>query len=228
VAPTGTRVAPRPLSTASLLSDLEVILCGAQNKPGAQHFGSRLLWLPDGSLLVSIGDGGNPPLQLEGALIRRQAQNRQQCPGQAVRITRGWSPSPWQSLCTARAKRPRSGATDTAMCRVWPWTAQRAGLGERTRRPRRPMSSTWWRPARTTAGLWSPIAASIPVRRSLRLNQPPGLVDPRRVWTPRLPPPVWRSTVAIGIQAGVAICSPVGWSRRCAQDQPAGRWNGGV
>ena len=46
-------------------------------KSGRQHFGSRLLWLPDESLLVSIGDGGNPPVRLAGDWIRKQAQNKQ-------------------------------------------------------------------------------------------------------------------------------------------------------
>jgi len=45
-------------------------------------------------------------------------------------------------------------------------------------------------------------------------------VDPRRVWDPqRIAPSGLATTVAIGIQAGVAICSPVGWFARCAQDQ---------
>ena len=43
--------------------------------PGGQHFGSRLLWLPNQTLLVSIGDGGNPPVRLQGDWIRKQAQN---------------------------------------------------------------------------------------------------------------------------------------------------------
>ena len=57
------------------LSEWETIFSVADSKSGSQHFGSRLLWLPDGTLLVSIGDGGNPPLQFRGGLIRNQAQN---------------------------------------------------------------------------------------------------------------------------------------------------------
>jgi glucose/arabinose dehydrogenase len=59
----------------SRLEGLERIYAVPRAKSGAQHFGSRLLFLPDGSLLVSIGDGGNPPLALDGAPIRNQAQN---------------------------------------------------------------------------------------------------------------------------------------------------------
>jgi glucose/arabinose dehydrogenase len=55
-------------------------------KSGKQHFGSRLLWLPDESLLVSIGDGGNPPIRLSGDWIRKQAQNKQNHLGKILRL----------------------------------------------------------------------------------------------------------------------------------------------
>ena len=58
----------------------------AQTKQGGQHFGSRLTWLPDETLLISIGDGGNPPLQLEVDLIRKQAQNLGSHLGKVIRI----------------------------------------------------------------------------------------------------------------------------------------------
>jgi len=83
----------------------------------------------------------------------------------------------------------------------------------------------------TTAGLWSLHSPSIPVRRSLRLQSGnPGLVDPRRVWTPRIAPSVWRSTVAHrypgfgwNLFAGGLV------SRDVRQDQPCRpEWNGGV
>ncbi|MES2899230.1 MAG: PQQ-dependent sugar dehydrogenase [Pseudomonadota bacterium] len=45
------------------------------DKSGGQHFGSRLLWQADGSLLMSIGDGGNPPQKIGDRLARDQAQN---------------------------------------------------------------------------------------------------------------------------------------------------------
>ncbi|TVQ09982.1 MAG: PQQ-dependent sugar dehydrogenase [Leptolyngbya sp. DLM2.Bin27] len=68
------------------LSNWEVVFAVNQDKSGGQHFGSRLLWLPDGTLLVAIGDGGNPPLQIAGDLARNQAQNRQNHLGAVVRI----------------------------------------------------------------------------------------------------------------------------------------------
>ena len=69
-----TRVAMATLNGNSL-EGWKVIFEVAVPKPGAQHFGSRLLWMPDGTFLVSIGDGGNPPVRFKGDWIRRQAQN---------------------------------------------------------------------------------------------------------------------------------------------------------
>jgi len=80
-----TRVA-RAVYDGASLRDVRVIFEVSQAKTGSQHFGSRLLWLPDGTLLVAIGDGGNPPLQLAGDLIRKQAQNRQSHLGKIIRI----------------------------------------------------------------------------------------------------------------------------------------------
>ncbi|MEL6927027.1 MAG: PQQ-dependent sugar dehydrogenase [Cyanobacteria bacterium J06600_6] len=55
-------------------------------KPGGQHFGSRIVWLADKTMLVAFGDGGNPPLSLNGELIRQQAQNLNSHLGSVVRI----------------------------------------------------------------------------------------------------------------------------------------------
>ncbi|WP_017325515.1 PQQ-dependent sugar dehydrogenase [Synechococcus sp. PCC 7336] len=68
------------------LSDWQVLFQASPAKPGTQHFGSRLAWLPDGTLLMSIGDGGNPPLQLNGRLIRERAQDLDSRLGKIVRL----------------------------------------------------------------------------------------------------------------------------------------------
>ena len=69
------------------LSDLEVLFQVNRIKSGGQHFGSRLLWLPDGTLLMSIGDGGNPPTKLDGRYIRENAQDLAAHLGKTVRMT---------------------------------------------------------------------------------------------------------------------------------------------
>jgi glucose/arabinose dehydrogenase len=73
------------------LTDLDVIFETSQSKSGTQHFGSRFLWLPDKTLLVSVGDGGNPPVSLGGAFIREQAQNRASRLGKILRMNRDGS-----------------------------------------------------------------------------------------------------------------------------------------
>jgi glucose/arabinose dehydrogenase len=70
------------------LRDVTVIFQVAQAKPRGQHFGSRLLFLPDKTLLVSIGDGGNPPTALDGEFIRNNAQKRTSHFGKIVRLNR--------------------------------------------------------------------------------------------------------------------------------------------
>ncbi|WP_255093192.1 PQQ-dependent sugar dehydrogenase [Synechococcus sp. J7-Johnson] len=68
------------------LEELTMLHAVTPAKTGGQHFGSRLLWLPDGTLLVSVGDGGNPPIELEGKAIRLQAQNRGSGLGKILRL----------------------------------------------------------------------------------------------------------------------------------------------
>jgi len=66
----------------------------------------------------------------KGALIRRQAQNRSRCPGQAVAPSPGLEPQPsWQSLYAHVPGRSahRSGAYGHPKCRVLAWTRSRAG-----------------------------------------------------------------------------------------------------
>jgi glucose/arabinose dehydrogenase len=76
------------------LTDWTVIFAANLDKPEGQHFGARLLWLPDNTLLVAIGDGGNPPLQAGGDLARNQAQNRQTHLGAVVRLDEEGSAPP--------------------------------------------------------------------------------------------------------------------------------------
>lgn len=56
------------------LEDVEVLFEAAPDKSEGQHFGSRIAWLPDGTLLMSVGDGGNPPLEIDGTPARDHGQ----------------------------------------------------------------------------------------------------------------------------------------------------------
>ena len=76
------------------LDDVEVLFEVSPTKRGGQHFGSRLAWLDDGSLLMSIGDGGNPPIKHEGDFIRQQAQNLATHLGKTLRFDEDGNPMP--------------------------------------------------------------------------------------------------------------------------------------
>ena len=80
-----TRVA-RAVYEEGRIRDWEVIFETNATKSGTQHFGSRLCWLPDGTLLISVGDGGNPPVRLDGRFIREKAQDLSIQLGSLVRI----------------------------------------------------------------------------------------------------------------------------------------------
>jgi glucose/arabinose dehydrogenase len=74
------------------LTEVKTLFRVAQSKQGGQHFGSRLLWLDDRTLLMSIGDGGNPPLQLDGRLIRLNAQDLSSHLGKTLRLDEDGKP----------------------------------------------------------------------------------------------------------------------------------------
>lgn len=68
------------------LRDVQVIFEVNREKPANAHFGSRIAFLPDGTLLLTVGDGGNPPNSLDGRFIREQAQNPMSHLGKILRL----------------------------------------------------------------------------------------------------------------------------------------------
>ena len=74
-------------------------------KSGGQHFGSRILWLPDGTLLMSVGDGGNPPQRVGNMLAREQAQNLGSHLGSILRLTEDGKPAPGNPLAARQGAR---------------------------------------------------------------------------------------------------------------------------
>ncbi|MEO1128265.1 MAG: PQQ-dependent sugar dehydrogenase [Planctomycetota bacterium] len=74
------------------LDNVEVLFEASPAKTGGQHFGSRILWLDDGSLLLSIGDGGNPPTSYDGEHIRKLAQNLSYSLGKVLRMDEDGNP----------------------------------------------------------------------------------------------------------------------------------------
>ncbi len=75
------------------ISDLRTIFEVNRMKSGTQHFGSRIAWLDDGTMLLAIGDGGNPPVKYDGELIRLQAQELDAHLGKILRLTEDGEPA---------------------------------------------------------------------------------------------------------------------------------------
>ena len=75
------------------LTDVRTLFRVSQAKPGGQHFGSRILWLADGTFLVSIGDGGNPPVRVDGELTRYNAQKLSSDLGKTLRFAEDGTPA---------------------------------------------------------------------------------------------------------------------------------------
>ncbi|MEG3437566.1 PQQ-dependent sugar dehydrogenase [Pannus brasiliensis CCIBt3594] len=199
-----TRVA-RAVFDGKRLRDVRVIFEVSRTKTGSQHFGSRLLWLWDGTLLVSIGDGGNPPLQFDGKLSREQAQNRAIELGKIVRIEDDGSipkdnPFPGSKIWSYGHRNIQGLAIDPTTGRVWS-TEHGAKGGDELNLIEKGKNYGW------------PI---ISASRDYRTGEPvseqksrPGMVDPKWVWTPAIAPsglafytgnrfPAWRGDLFAG------------------------------
>lgn len=108
---------------------IKVLFQARPDKSGGQHFGSRLAWMPDGSLLMSVGDGGNPPQRVGDRLAREQAQNLATHHGSILRLTADGAAAPGNPLATRAGALPEiwsyghrnvQGLTiDAASGRVW-------------------------------------------------------------------------------------------------------------
>ena len=182
-----TRIA-RAILDGDRLSNVKVIFEVSQTKPRGQHFGSRLVWLPDGTLLAAIGDGGNPPIELEGELIRQQAQNRRSHLGKVVRLNDDGSiPSdnPFvgaedaDSAVWSYGHRNIQGLTfDPIADRVWA-SEHGARGGDEVNWVRGGENYGW--PVATHSREYS--GGLISPEQSL-----PGMVDPKLIWTPSIAP----------------------------------------
>ncbi|MEL6222977.1 MAG: PQQ-dependent sugar dehydrogenase [Cyanobacteria bacterium J06627_8] len=182
-----TRIA-RATFDGSALNDWQVIFEVSQTKSRAQHFGARLVWLPDGTLLASIGDGGNPPIELEGELIRQQAQNTASHFGKVIRINddgsipsdnpfvneAGAAPEVW-----SYGHRNIQGlAYDPTTNQVWV-TDHGARGGDEVNQVEAGENYGW--PVATHSREYS--GGLISPETSL-----PGMVDPKVIWTPSIAP----------------------------------------
>ena len=182
-----TRVA-RATFDGNALQNLEVIFEVLPAKTGGQHFGSRIVWLPDNTMLVAIGDGGNPPIQLGGDLIRKQAQKLNSHLGKIVRLNDDGSvPSDNPFVTSANAdpavwsyghRNIQGLIFDTANNRLWS-TEHGARGGDELNLVEAGKNYGW--PTVTHSREYT--GGEISQERSR-----PGMVDPKLVWTPAIAP----------------------------------------
>jgi len=182
-----TRVA-RARFDGNALTDWTVIFEVNRTKEGGQHFGSRLAWLPDGTLLVSVGDGGNPPVSLDGGLIREQAQNLEIRLGKVVRLNDDGS-VPADNPFTGQANadpaiwsyghRNIQGLTvDPATNQIW--STEHGSRGGDELNLLEPGQNYGWPLVTHSREYWGGEISPDQSR--------PGLVDPKLVWTPAKAP----------------------------------------
>jgi len=175
-------------SEGGALSDWEVIFEVNRTKEGTQHFGSRLVWMPDNTLLVSIGDGGNPPVSLEGDLIRNQAQNLGSHLGSLIRLNDDGSvpadnpfvntPDADPAIWSYGHRNIQGVAIDSASGQIWA-TEHGSRGGDELNRIAAGENYGW--PVVTHSREYS--GGEISSERSR-----PGMVDPLVVWTPSIAP----------------------------------------
>ncbi len=175
-----TRVVRGRLQDDRLL-DVTQIFEAAPQKAGGFHFGSRLLFLPDGALLVSVGDGGSE---------RNRAQDLGAHFGKVARIRPDGgtaTDNPFHARADARAEVWSYGhrniqgmARDPVSGRIY--ATEHGAQGGDELNLLTPGSNYGW-PLATSAVEYGPERRPISPHRSL-----PEMTDPLVVWTPSIAP----------------------------------------
>jgi glucose/arabinose dehydrogenase len=167
------------------ITDLRVIFEVSQPKPEFQHYGGRILWLPDGTLLLSVGDGGNPPVAVDGGLSRLQAQRPESHIGKILRLRDDGTAPPDNPFVGRAGARPEvyslghrhiQGLARHPDGRIF--ATEHGPLGGDELNLIRPGANYGW-PA---VGWGRDYAGAAPVGTGQR--SAPGMVDPVLVWYP--------------------------------------------
>lgn len=191
------------------LTDVTTLLTIRPLKSGLQHFGSRILWLPDGTMLLAVGDGGNPPVRIEGQLAREQAQKLDSQLGKILRLTdegRAPSDNPFvgksgvDPLIWSYGHRNLQGlARDPNTDRIWASEHGSRG-GDELNRIEPGINYGWPRATYSIEYTFGTISQHTSL---------PGMADPLVVWTPAQAPsgllfytgdayPAWRGSLFSG------------------------------
>lgn len=170
------------------LQDTEVIFENADAKSGGAHFGSRMVWLPDKTLLMSVGDGGNPPTSFEGENIRNQAQNPGTHFGAVLRLNDDGTPPADNPFVGQPGARPEiwtighrniQGMTrDPLSGRIW--ANEHGSRGGDELNVIEGGNNYGWPEVTYSYEYWGPRISDETSRQ--------GIVDPKLVWTPSIAP----------------------------------------
>lgn len=208
------------------LENVEVIFTVRPDKSSAQHFGSRLAWLPDRTLLIAIGDGGNPPVELNSRLIRHQAQMPESGLGKIHRINRDGSipaDNPFRNQPKAQASLWSLGHRNIQGLAVDPktgtvWSTEHGSRGGDELNQIKAGENYGWPEVTFSQEYWG--AEITPLRTQA------GMIDPHLVWTPAIAPSgitVYRGTKVPDWQGKIFAGGLVGRDIRVIQLSPEGQ-----
>lgn len=170
------------------LIDFRTIFRVCPDKSGNQHFGSRMLWLPGKTFLLSVGDGGNRPASLDGEFIRNQAQNLSSHLGKILHLNDDGTPADDNPFLNHEGAKPeiwtlghrnvQGLALDPEAGRVWAnehgsWGGDELNLIKGGR-------NYGWPEVTYSREYYGP--------RISDKTTKPGMEDPKLVWTPAQAP----------------------------------------
>lgn len=198
------------------LQNVEIIFRAEPVKSGDQHFGSRILWLADGTFLISIGDGGNRPQSIDGVLSREYAQMKDAHLGKVLRFNDdGSAPednpfadeeSALSEIWTLGHRNIQGLAINTETGHVW--ANEHGSKGGDELNLLEAGKNYGWPVVTYSREYYGPRITSETTK--------PGMVDPRVVWTPAQAPsgltfytgrhfPNWQGNLFSGGLAGQQI-----------------------
>ncbi len=171
--------------TGNRLTEVKTLFEVTPLKNGGQHFGSRIVWRKDKTMLLAIGDGGNPPTKLDGEWIRNNAQNTQNHLGKVLHLTEEGKPPAKAAVSGGRPEIYSYGHRNIQGMCIDPRdgtvyaTEHGARGGDELNKIEAGKNYGW--PKATYSKEYS--GPEISPDRSL-----PGMVDPMLIWTPSKAP----------------------------------------
>ncbi|NKI35558.1 PQQ-dependent sugar dehydrogenase [Wenzhouxiangella sp. XN79A] len=161
------------------LVDLEVLFTARPTKDTPVHYGGRMAWLPDGSLVLGLGDGFD---------FRESAQQPDSHLGSIVRIGADGSVPADNPLVGRADARPKTWSYGHRNVQGLAWDDRRGVLWQHEHGPRGgdeinviEAGANYGWPVATHGIDYSGASISPYTER-------PGMVDPRLVWTPSIAP----------------------------------------